>query len=45
MGYISGKGRKLFSNGEYYVGEFAHDKANGYGVFKDIKGGRYEGNW
>ena len=28
-----GKGRKIFSNGEYYIGHFAYGKANGYGIF------------
>jgi hypothetical protein len=42
---MHGKGRKLFSTGEYYEGDFQNDKANGQGVFKDLKGGCYEGNW
>jgi hypothetical protein len=42
---MHGKGRKIYSTGEYYVGEFANDMANGYGVFRDINGGRYEGQW
>jgi hypothetical protein len=44
-GFMKGKGRKIFANGEYYVGEFDNDKANGYGVFKDLNGGKYEGQW
>jgi hypothetical protein len=40
---MKGKGRKLFANGEYYVGEFDNDKADGEGVFKDLNGGKYEG--
>lgn len=28
-----GKGRKIFANGEYYVGDFKNGKADGYGVF------------
>lgn len=26
---MCGKGRKIYSNGEYYVGEFANDMAHG----------------
>jgi hypothetical protein len=40
-----GRGRKIFANGEYYVGEFQYDKANGKGTFKDIVGGMYDGEW
>ncbi len=40
---MCGKGRKLFINGEYYLGEFANDKANGQGTFRDLHGGKYEG--
>lgn len=38
-----GKGRKIFSNGEYYIGNFGNGKANGYGIFQDLNGGKYEG--
>ena len=40
---MHGKGRKIYSNGEYYVGDFANDMANGHGIFRDLNGGRYEG--
>lgn len=42
---MCGQGRKIFANGDYYVGEFSNNVANGYGVFRDIKGGIYEGDW
>ncbi len=42
---ISGYGRKMYCNGEYYIGDFNKGKANGSGTFQDIQGGRYKGEW
>ena len=33
------------SNGDIYDGFWENDKANGYGVFLDINGAKYEGYW
>jgi len=42
---MSGFGRKIFANGEFYEGQFARGMANGRGTYKDLNGGRYEGEW
>jgi len=36
----------VFENGAVYKGKFWHaDKANGYGVYVHVNGGKYEGYW
>ncbi len=40
--YISGKGK--FS-GDYYIGDWEHNKKNGYGVYCYHDGKYYKGNW
>ena len=33
------------SNGDIYEGGWSRDKANGYGIFIDVNGAKYEGYW
>lgn len=32
-GFMTGKGRFLFPNGNYYIGDFSKGKATGFGVY------------
>lgn len=32
-GFMTGKGRFIFTNGNYYIGDFFQGKATGYGVY------------
>lgn len=35
----------LHSNGNAYDGDWKNNMANGYGIFYDFDGSRYEGEW
>jgi len=39
-------GKMMYPDKTYYVGEWAYDKRNGMGVYRDAKGKKiYKGNW
>jgi len=42
--YVSGYGRLIHSNGDYYIGEFKKDQANGHGTYTHLSGTIYEGD-
>ena len=42
---ISGLGKMILNNGEYYEGDFVDDKAEGYGIYVNNKGCEYVGSW
>jgi len=44
-GQYEGRGRLIFRKGDYFEGEFQHNKANGFGKYVNIKGEIYIGNW
>ncbi|GMH22426.1 hypothetical protein Nepgr_024269 [Nepenthes gracilis] len=39
------EGVEIYSNGDYYEGEFHKGKCNGSGVYTYYENGRYEGDW
>ena len=41
----NGKGRLIHSDGDIHVGEWKDDQANGYGVYLNADGSKYEGYW
>ena len=44
-GMYDGRGRIIFSKGDYFEGEFKNNKANGFGKYVNINGEIYIGNW
>ena len=35
----------VFSNGEFYQGQFEKDKYNGQGIFVSLDGNSFDGEW
>ena len=44
-GRFTGKGKYIFSNGNFYKGEFLKGDFEGYGKFSETDGSYYEGFW
>lgn len=42
---MSGFGRMIYSTGNIYVGHWANNQRNGYGVYSKVNGDYYEGSW
>ena len=44
-GELHGRGRRIWNDGNYYIGEWKEDRYNGEGTWYDRDGDRYEGGW
>ena len=44
-GRFTGKGKYMFSNGNFYTGEFLKGNFEGYGKFSETDGSYYDGYW
>ena len=42
---MDGQGLMLCPDGRQYMGEFANDMENGFGVETSIQEGKYDGEW
>jgi len=44
-GYRSGKGKRTYSDGEYYEGDYNENELQGFGKYKYSDGSYYEGQF
>ena len=40
-----GDGKFFHTDGDIYAGQWLNNKANGFGIYTNLKGAKYEGNW
>jgi len=45
MNQITGTGRKIYVNGDYYKGSFLNGLPDGKGLLVEITGRKFEGEW